>query len=56
MVSKVGIILAIGLVGAFLLAGGGALTKEAITKTQTELKLVREGISSRTAKTKERSQ
>lgn len=56
MVSKVTIFLAVGLVGAFLLAGGGALTKDAIKKTQTELNLVREGINARTQKTKEKSQ
>lgn len=55
MVSKVTVFIAASLIIAFLLAGGGALTKEAIDKTKTEFKNVQSGISARTKKTKEKS-
>ena len=54
MVGKVTIFLTVGLIVAFLLAGGGAVTKDAIDKTKTELSLVRSGISARTSNTKDK--
>ncbi len=56
MVSKVTVFIAAGLVIAFLLAGGGALTKDVLDKTKIQFGKVESGIAERTKKTQERSQ